>query len=651
MTEAVQAGESPAREPGETGPVATAEPEAVPEPEAAPEPEGVPEPEAGPAVPPHRRGHRGRRIAALLALVLVPVLLVAGAAGGLLAWDAGYEGRILPGVRVGTVDLSGLDRAAAAGAIAAAYPYQDGRVLLRTPDGEIEISYAAIGRRPDIDAMVDEAMASGRAGSAAERAISEVRQALDGTVIAPRAVFDQAALAAAVEAAVTPLAEAPVDATITMTPDGPVTTAARAGRTVDPAPFVAAALAGVTGADAPAEVVIDVTTTALAPAIDDEAVSIARIRATRLVRDIRITWGKKAWTIKAATVGGWVHFETRPDGTVAPVADTTSVQASLARAAKAVARAPVNATFLKTRRGKVVGVVAGRNGRALDTEATVARIAAELEARSNGSPGAAVAVATAPVIPKLTTEEARKTAPLMVKLGGWTTYFPISERNYFGANIWRPAQIINGTVLAPGETFDWWRAIWPVTTARGFGPGGVIRSDHTDPTGALGGGMCSSSTTLFNAALRAGLKMGQRSNHKYYIDRYPLGLDATVSIIGNSRQSMTFTNDTGHPIVIRAFKIRGAGGRGYVRYQIWGIPDGRKVELSRPSVSNVREATTKVVTVTTLPHGVRMQTEYPSNGMDVSVVRVVRNAKGKVIHREVWRTHYVLWNGRIEVGA
>ena len=41
--------------------------------------------------------------------------------------------------------------------------------------------------------------------------------------------------------------------------------------------------------------------------------------------------------------------------------------------------------------------------------------------------------------------------------------------------------------------------------------------------------MCSSSTTLFNAALRAGLQMGARSNHKYYINRYPLGLDATVS--------------------------------------------------------------------------------------------------------------------------
>jgi vancomycin resistance protein YoaR len=238
----------------------------------------------------------------------------------------------------------------------------------------------------------------------------------------------------------------------------------------------------------------------------------------------------------------------------------------------------------------------------------------------------------------------------MYELGGWTTYFPISERNFFGANIWRPAELINGTVLMPGQSFDWWNAIWPVTTARGFGPGGVIKSDHTDPTGALGGGMCSSSTTLFNAALRSGLQMGARSNHKYYINRYPLGLDATVSIMGGGRQTMSFTNNMRTPIVIRAWKIR-HGSSGYVRYEIWGIPDGRTVSLSRPSVSNVRRATTNVVTVSTLPHGVREQTEYPSDGMDVSVSRVVRNAAGRVIDSDTWYTHYVLWNGRIEVGA
>ena len=420
---------------------------------------------------------------------------------------------------------------------------------------------------------------------------------------------------------------------------------------MDPGPVTAAAVAAVSGTDAPPEVVLDVKTVAIPPAIDDAAVAIARAHALRMIDDVRLAYGKKTWTIKADTVRTWIGFEAQANGSVATVTDASGASACWRSETKAVAKAPVDAIVLKNRRGKPVGVVASRDGRELDVEATIARIAAEIEARGTGRPAANVALAIAKVPPKMTTEEARKIAPLMVKLGSWTTYFPISERNYFGANIWRPAQIIDGTVLAPGQTFDWWRAIWPVTPARGFGPGGVIRSDHTDPTGALGGGMCSSSTTLFNAALRAGLQMGARSNHKYYIKRYPLGLDATVSIMGGGRQTMSFTNDTGHSIVIRAFKIRKSGGRGYVRYQIWGAPTGRKVQISRPSVSNVRKATTVVVPVTTLRHGVREQVEYPSNGMDVTVTRIVRNAKGRVIHRDLYRTHYVLWNGRIEVGA
>ena len=79
--------------------------------------------------------------------------------------------------------------------------------------------------------------------------------------------------------------------------------------------------------------------------------------------------------------------------------------------------------------------------------------------------------------------------------------------------------------------------------------------------------MCSSSTTLFNAAMRAGLQMGARSNHKYYIPRYPLGLDATVSkMAGGGGQTMSFTNDMKHPIVIRSYPLhRGRPGLGPVR--------------------------------------------------------------------------------------
>ena len=611
-------------------------------------PQPVPAPGAIDAAPPRRRW---RRIVLALLVVLVPVALVAGAAGGLLAWDYTYEGKVLPGVQVGTVDLSGLDRDQAVAALGAAYPLEDGRVVLRTPDRDLEIAYAEVGRRADIGGLVDEAMAAGRTTTLPDRALIQLRQALDGTRIEPRALLDGAALETAVVAALASLERAPVDATITMGPDGPVTTPARAGATVDAAPVAQAAVAALGPVDAPSELVLEVTPTAVEPAVDDAAVSIAKAQADRIIEPIDVTWRKKAWTIKERLVRDWVQFTPQADGTIAATIDPSTIAEALRRPTKAVRKPPVDAVFLRTQGGRPVGVVASHDGRRLDEAGTVQRIATELAGRGTGEPPVGVKVAVAKVEPDLTTDEATKKAPRMVNLGGWSTYFPISERNAFGANIWRPAEIIDGTVLAPGESFDWWDAIWPVTPARGFGMGGIIRTDHTDPTGALGGGMCSSSTTLFNAALRAGLRMGQRSNHRYYIDRYPLGLDATVSIVGGHRQSMTFTNDMKNPVVIRAFRIKGRGTAGYVKYQIWGIPDGRTVSLSKASVNNVQQATTRTVEVTTLPKGVREQTEYPSNGMDTSVTRVVRNANGRVIHSDTWRTHYVRWDGRIEVGV
>ena len=145
----------------------------------------------------------------------------------------------------------------------------------------------------------------------------------------------------------------------------------------------------------------------------------------------------------------------------------------------------------------------------------------------------------------------------MRKISQWTTYFPISEKNGFGANIWIPARLINGYVVAPRATFDFWDAVGPVTRAKGYKAGGAIINGRTEPQGALAGGICSCSTTLFNAALRAGYEMGARRNHYYYIDRYPLGLDATVFISASgSKQTMSFTNDTDYPILIRGYGCR-----------------------------------------------------------------------------------------------
>jgi vancomycin resistance protein YoaR len=595
---------------------------------------------------------RRRRTAGLALLVVVALAAVAGAVGaaGLYAWDAGYEGRVLPGVAAGGVDLSGMTREEAAAALAAHDGFGAGRLILRTPDGDVVIPFAALGRRADTAPIVDAALAAGRAGSPLERAIAEVRQATGGTTLeGPGVTFDEASVRRQVGAAVAPLHAWPVSATIAMTPKGVVIGRARSGREADAAPVVEAALAAVADPAAPSDAVIPVATRSTRPRVEDSAVLDARTQAVRMTKAVRVAAGKLHWTIRAPEVRSWIRFAPAPGGTISVVLDESLIPANLAKAAKAVRRPAHNAQYLVARSGRVVGVVASSAGRKLDKRATVAAIVAELGKRAAGRLPAKVRVHTAPVAPTLGTSEAARKAPVMSLLGSWQTWFPISDRNFFGSNIWVPARLINGTVLRPGERFDWWDAIWPVTPARGFGPGGFIASDHTEPTGALGGGMCSSSTTLFNAAMRAGLEMGARSNHKYYISRYPLGLDATVSVTAGGRQTMSFRNDTKGIIFIRGTRIR-SGGVGWVRYEIWGIPDGRTVSLSGPSVSDVQKATTKTVLVDTLPKGQTEQVEYPSDRMTTAVTRVVRDAKGRVIHRDTWVSHYVLWNGLIHVG-
>jgi vancomycin resistance protein YoaR len=225
----------------------------------------------------------------------------------------------------------------------------------------------------------------------------------------------------------------------------------------------------------------------------------------------------------------------------------------------------------------------------------------------------------------------------------------ISNNN--GANIWIPAGDIDGTVLAPGELFDFWKALGPVTRERGYGDGGAIINGRTEPTGALAGGICSTSTTLFNAAVRAGLEMGARKNHYYYITRYPLGLDATVYQSGSgSTQTMSFRNDTDYPILIRGYGWRD-GTKGYVKFELYSVPTGRTVSFSTPIVQNVTKASDSIEYTTALAPGVKKRVEFPTNGMDVWVTRTVRDAAGAIIHQETFASHYRRITGVLQIGV
>jgi vancomycin resistance protein YoaR len=586
-----------------------------------------------------------------LAFVLGLAVALALGAAALYGYGQQYQGRVLPGVRAAGVDLSGLDPATATDLLERSLAgYGEGHVVVDAGVTSFAVSYADFGRRVDAATMVADAMTVGRGGSPVDQAVAEIRTVVRGIDLPVRITLDQERLVRRVSAGLWALERAPGDSTISFAPAGYAVVPATMGRTYDATTAAAAALEQVASVDAPAEVVVPVAPEVVNPAIDDTDTMIARVRADRMVGDVTLVDGDESWTLDAKTVRGWLSFGTTADGRIEPTADAQKIEASLSAIAAEVDRPARNAGFVVAKGGAISGVTASRNGRTLDPKATADRVMAVLAARAAAQAEPRLEPALSVKKPALTTAEAEQAAPLMKRISTWTTWFPISDHNGYGANIWIPAGDIDGYTLAPGETFDFWKAIGPVTYERGYRNGGAIINGRTEPQGALAGGICSCSTTLFNAALRAGLDMGARRNHYYYITRYPLGLDATVYKSGSgSVQTMSFTNDTDSPILIRGIDTRN-GSKGYVRFDLYSVPTGRTVSFSKPVVKNVKPATTRTVYTASLRPGAREQTEYPADGKDVWVTRTVRDASGKVVHQETYYSHYARVDGIILVG-
>jgi vancomycin resistance protein YoaR len=596
---------------------------------------------------------RPRPRAALRFAIAFLVGLIAAMAlgvGALYAYDQQYQGRVLPGVRVADIDLAGLTREEAVDRVAAAYTWVgQGAIQVNTPDGPLKVPYRLLQRRVDAEALVDAALGVGRSGSAVDRVLAGARTAIRGASVEPTVSFDAEAVARNIERLARTLDRDPVDAFVTTTKDGFELTEGSEGRTSDATAAIKAALAAVGKLDAPEIIEVDLETSPVEPAVTTADAEAAKATAERIAVAVYLQRDDEQVRLNGSRIRGWITFGVDEAGAYAPIVNTKKLPNALKKLAKEINVAARSASY-KTSGAKITGVIPSRDGKAMDVKATAAEVETLLANRAAGTADADELNAVMTVVkPKLTTSQARAVIPKMRKVSEWTTFFPISEKNGFGANIWIPAMDLDGHVVAPGDTFDFWNAIGPVTRERGYRDGGAIINGRTEPQGALAGGICSTSTTLFNAALRAGYEMGARRNHYYYIDRYPLGLDATVFKSGSSTQTMSFTNDTRYPILIRAYKIRN-GSAGYVRFALYSVGSGRKVSFSRPIVRNVRPATDTIQYTSSLPKGAAQRVEYPVDGKQVWVTRTVKNKDGETIHKETYYSNYARITGITLVG-
>ncbi len=112
-------------------------------------------------------------------------------------------------------------------------------------------------------------------------------------------------------------------------------------------------------------------------------------------------------------------------------------------------------------------------------------------------------------------------------------------------NIQLASKLLNGRVFLPGEKFSFNQTIGERTASKGFQEAGVYKNGRHDFD--IGGGICQVSTTLYNAILRANLKVVSRSPHTYPVPYVPLGLDAAVSF---PDPDFGFINTSNQPIAI-----------------------------------------------------------------------------------------------------
>lgn len=112
-------------------------------------------------------------------------------------------------------------------------------------------------------------------------------------------------------------------------------------------------------------------------------------------------------------------------------------------------------------------------------------------------------------------------------------------------NIHRIADLVDGVVVGPGQSFELNKHVGRRTRKNGFTDGGAIQEGHM--VSEVGGGVSQFATTFFNAAWFSGVLIPQHKAHSQYFARYPAGREATLNYPG---VNLEIINDTPYAILI-----------------------------------------------------------------------------------------------------
>lgn len=208
------------------------------------------------------------------------------------------------------------------------------------------------------------------------------------------------------------------------------------------------------------------------------------------------------------------------------------------------------------------------------------------------------------------------------KLSEYSTIFDPSNRNRSN-NLAISAEKIDGTIIMPGETFSYNQTVGERTIAAGYKEAGAYAGGKVVQD--VGGGICQTSSTLYNAALLANLEIVDRSNHQFLTSYVDASRDATVAWGSIDFQ---FKNTRTYPI-----KIEASAQNGVCEMTIYGIKEDKEYEVVIESeVLSYIPFTTKYENDDSLEEGEEVVEQSGYTGCTSEAYKILK-LNGKVVSK------------------
>ena len=534
-------------------------------------------------------------------------------AGTILAVQAAYDGRMLPGVYGLGVGIGGQTPVEARATLDQRVAEMVNRsITIGHQELRWTIQGHHLGIRPNVERVLDEAYNLGRQGNLFARGMLMFGLVANGRaqqVDSP--LHDPIAMAQFMDALAVAVNRPVADARLVIRPDGSTEFADGAsgrGLNVD---LTRDRLER--AFESPGLSHVELAVEENQPAVTTADLAIARERATALLSTpLVLTADGAEWRLSVEQLAQMA--EVTPARDVRLNRDAVRTWAS--RFAREVDQTPQDARFTWSN-GTVSLLRPSKDGRQLDVDRT-----ADLVVERAFDPERSLEIPIAISRPDVSQDD----GPNL----GIKGLIEVARTSFGGAsppkqhNIALATQRLNGVVIPPGKLFSFNREVGPTTLDNGYKLGWGIANTGANvrTVPAAAGGICQVATTLFHSVFWAGYQIEERNHHLYWIPSYATrgiaGLDATVD--EDFELDFRFWNNTDSHLLIQSW-TEGAS----VVFGLYGAKPNWTVKVTPGERSDVVEANRDQVNEEepTLPLGQRLAVEGAQDGFKITTARTV----------------------------